>query len=158
MQPRRFKSKIRQKVRKFLSVHSDKKLVFGTTGLLLLQPVYLTGVQIFRLKLFLKKATKRSDLTFRYIWFYAFPHLPLTRKPDGIRMGKGKGKMSCWFSHVHPGVILYEAKNLRHGRSIYFVHQTTFKLGVKTRFISKPGTLVMNPFMHSKSLMIRNLW
>lgn len=125
---------------------------------MLLQPIFLSGLHIFRLKLFLKKATKRSDLTFRYIWFYAFPHLPLTRKPDGIRMGKGKGKLKCWFTHMHPGTFLYETKNLRHGRAIYFVHQTTFKLGVLTKFVAQPSTHLMNPFMHSKNYVIRTLW
>jgi hypothetical protein len=44
----------------------------------------------------LKRSMKKSDHTRRFIWFLAFPHLPLTRKPNGIRMGKGKGKLECW--------------------------------------------------------------
>lgn len=158
LQPRRFKSKVRQKVRRFLPAKFMKSLTYGNTGLLLLQPIFLSGVQIFRLKLFLKKATRRSDNTFRKIWFYAFPHLPLSKKPDGIRMGKGKGKLSCWFTAIPAGIILFEAINLRHGRSMYFVTQTTFKLGVLTRFIYRKGAIMTLAYRTSRRVMVRPFW
>ncbi len=158
LQPRRFKSKVRQKVRRFLPAKFMKTLTYGNTGLLLLQPIFLNGTQIFRLKLFLKKATKRSDNTFRKIWFYAFPHLPLSRKPDGIRMGKGKGKLDSWFTPIAAGIILYEAVNLRHGRALYFVRQTTFKLGVLTRFIYISGTMIPLAYTPLKRVLIRSFW
>jgi ribosomal protein L16/L10AE len=62
---------------------------------MILKPVHLSAAQIFRFKLFLKKAVKKSDKTRRFAWLLAFPHLPLTKKPNGIRMGKGKGKLEC---------------------------------------------------------------
>ena len=49
---------------------------------------------MFRYKLFLKKAARRTDKTLRKVWFYVFPHLPITRKVAGSRMGKGKGKLA----------------------------------------------------------------
>jgi large subunit ribosomal protein L16 len=149
---------VRQKGRRFLPPKVFKKLTYGNTGILLLQPIFLNGPQIFRLKLFLKKATRRSDNTFRRIWFYAFPHLPLSRKPDGIRMGKGKGKLSVWFTSLAAGIILFEAVNLRHGRAIYFVKQTTFKLGVLTRFLSVPATRVVNAYSPSRTSVMRSFW
>jgi ribosomal protein L16/L10AE len=49
---------------------------------------------MFRLKLFLKKAARKTDKTLRRVWVNTFPHIPLTKKVIGSRMGKGKGKLS----------------------------------------------------------------
>lgn len=96
LQPRTFVYKRRHKKRKCLSFNNPSTgLNFGSAGLLLLRPVQLTSNQLFRFKLFLKRASKKTDSTKRFVWFHAFPHLPLTRKPNGIRMGKGKGKLEC---------------------------------------------------------------
>lgn len=54
-------------------------------------------------------------------------------------MGKGKGKLDCWFTTLSGGIILFEFKNLRYGRSRYFMIQMTHKLGIPTKqlFISR---------------------
>lgn len=98
LQPRHFNYKRKQKNRSFFSFNNfflKNSLSFGGAGLMLLKPVHLTANQLFRFKLFLKRASKKSDHTRRFVWFLAFPHLPLTRKPNGVRMGKGKGKLEC---------------------------------------------------------------
>lgn len=95
LQPRRFKYKLRQKSRKLPATQNfKKKLNFGQAGLMLKQPLRLNSKRLFRIKLFLKKAAKRSENTRRRVWVNAFPHLPLTKKIIGSRMGKGKGKLS----------------------------------------------------------------
>lgn len=68
-------------------------LNYGQIGLKLLFPVKLFSKQMFRFKLFIKKGSKRSDKTRRKTWLSAFPHLPITKKIAGSRMGKGKGKL-----------------------------------------------------------------
>jgi large subunit ribosomal protein L16 len=96
LQPRHFKYKTRQKARRVLSYKRDhNKLTYGDAGLLLLRPVQLTSHHLFRFKLFLKRAMRKTDKTRRFVWFHAFPHIPLSKKPDGLRMGKGKGKLDC---------------------------------------------------------------
>ena len=96
LQPRHITYKRRQKKRSLLSFNNTKNILnFGNSGLMLLRPVHLTAFQIFRYKLFLKRASRKPDVTRRFVWFNAFPHLPLTRKPNGVRMGKGKGKLEC---------------------------------------------------------------
>ena len=95
LQPRRFKYKLRQKGRKLpILQNSKKKLNFGQAALVLTQPFSLNSKRLFRIKLFLKKAARRSENTRRRVWINAFPHLPLTKKVIGSRMGKGKGKLS----------------------------------------------------------------
>jgi large subunit ribosomal protein L16 len=118
----------------------------------------LTGGQIFRLKLLLKRSVKKSDKTRRSVWFHAFPHLPLSRKPVGLRMGKGKGKLHCWFANIRGGTILFEFKNLRPGRSLFFVKQVEHKLGVRVKYISKMTEYFQLPLKHNKSVVFKSFW
>jgi hypothetical protein len=69
LQPRNFNYKRKQKNRSLLSFNSSylkKKLNFGDSGLMILKPVHLTASQLFRFKLFLKRAIKKSDKTRRF--------------------------------------------------------------------------------------------
>ena len=92
--PRKFKFKSRHKIRRFAQAPKTSELSFGQCGLRLLSPTRINSKSLFRLKLFLKKSSRKSDNTGRKLWFNAFPHLPLTKKSVGSRMGKGKGKLS----------------------------------------------------------------
>jgi large subunit ribosomal protein L16 len=118
----------------------------------------LTAHQINRLKLFLKRSVKKGDKTRRSFWFYAFPHLPLSRKPVGLRMGKGKGKLKCWFTNIRGGVVLFEFNNLRYGRSFFFTQQIEFKLGVKIQHLMKPVVRHNLPFTTTKKFLIKTFW
>jgi hypothetical protein len=70
LQPRNFFYKRKQKSRSLLSFNKSclrKTLNFGGAGLMLLKPVHLTANQLFRFKLFLKRAAKKSDYTRRFV-------------------------------------------------------------------------------------------
>ena len=67
-----------------------------------------------------------------------FPHLPLSRKAKGMRMGKGAGKLSTWFTQLRGGKTIVEFKNLRFGRAIYYSKRVHHKLPVPTTFIHCP--------------------
>lgn len=136
LQPRKFKFKKKQKTRSFNNF-KQTFLTYGDLGLRILSILKISGRQIFRLKIFLKKAIKKSDLTKRLLWFNVFPHLPLTRKAKGVRMGKGTGKLALWYGQFYGGTTLLEFKNLRYGRAKYFSHQLSYKFPVKVSFFSK---------------------
>lgn len=142
----------------FNSQNSQFSLTFGSAGLRLLRPAQLTSEQIFRFKLYLKKASRKSDITNRFVWFLAFPHLPLTKKPTGTRMGKGKGKLECWFTNVSGGSTLVELKNLRYGRSKYFLRQMTHKLGLSTKFVFNTRTFFSMPLKFSAKVFFKVTW
>jgi large subunit ribosomal protein L16 len=133
--PRKFKFKNVQKNRYF-RYYRKSSLQYGQYGIKVLQPFRLTNRHIFRHKLFVKKASKRSEKTYRKMWFNAFPHTPLTKKPEGSRMGKGKGKLATWVAQVNAGVIIVEFKNVRSGRAKYYLKQLAFKLRVKSRILN----------------------
>ena len=64
LRPRKFKYKNLHKRRRF-RFNTKTRLNFGQVGIRLLQPLRLNSKQMFRYKLFLKKAAKRSDKTLR---------------------------------------------------------------------------------------------
>lgn len=141
LQPRKFKFKTRQKKRSAYQ-SAETKVMYGSIALILLQPLRISAKRIYRLKLFLKKSSRRSDITRRSFWVSIFPHLPLSRKPKGMRMGKGAGKLSTWYTQIRGGKNLIEFKNLRLGRAIYYSGQVTHKLPVYTSiFRSKTKNL-----------------
>ena len=124
-----------QKNRTICFFNITYKLKFGIIGLFLTQPLFLTGKHIHKFKLFLKKATKKHDKTYRKFWFNGFPSLPLTKKSINSRMGKGKGKTDAWFVKLRPGSFLFELKNLRQGRAFYFLKQMKIRISVPSTII-----------------------
>ena len=137
LQPRKFKYKSRQKGRR-AHTPSQIRLSYGTVGLALLRPLRISAKRIFRLKLFLKKSSRKSDITRRAFWVSIFPHLPLSRKPKGMRMGKGAGKLAHWYTQIRSGKLIVEFKNLRLGRSKYYAKQVSHKLPIASLFIMQP--------------------
>jgi large subunit ribosomal protein L16 len=136
LQPRKFKYKSRQKGRT-TTRFVEPKMLYGTFGLVLLRPFRISAKKIFRLKLFLKRSARKADWTRRAFWISIFPHLPLSRKAKGVRMGKGAGKLASWYTQIRGGKVLVEFKNLRLGRAIYFSKQVAHKLPVSTTVFSK---------------------
>jgi len=131
LQPRKIRKKNISKRRAYTSF-KQRQFVFGDAGLQILQPFAIPAKRIFKLKLSLKRAVKRSEHTRRLIWFNLFPHLPLSRKAKGLRMGKGTGKLATWFVQLRSGVVLMEFKNLRIGRANHFLKQVAFRLPVQS--------------------------
>lgn len=157
LRPRKFIYKNKQKNRK-LKFFKGSQLSFGSTGLLLLQPLKLTSKRIFRYKLFFKKACKRSDRTLRKVWFNAFPYLPLSKKVKGSRMGKGKGKLSSWFADIPSGIYLVEYRNLRPGRAIYYSRQFQFKLTSRLKLKQSRSRLIPLTITNSISIKYSSVW
>lgn len=140
LQPRKFIWKNKQKNRKRRE-YKDRSLHYGFSGVRLLQPYKTSAKRIFRFKIFLKRSSRKPEITKRSLWINLFPHLPLTKKPKGMRMGKGAGKLSTWYTHLYCGTFVVEFKNLRPGRSYYYATQIKHKLPVLahyTEHFSKP--------------------
>mgnify|MGYP003695152353 CR=1 FL=1 len=136
----------------------NSTLQHGQYGLKLLQPVRLNNKQIFRIKLFLKKSSRKVDKTSRQVWFHLFPHLPLSKKVAGSRMGKGSGKLASWFMELPAGLILFEFKNLRPGRAFYFANQVQHRLPAKTRFVPNHTRKINLPLRLSRQTIYHTFW
>ena len=128
LNPKFVKHKKYQKGRIYKNFYKYVKLKYGTSGLMLLRNMQLTSKQLFKFKVLLKRGSRKADFTKRFLWVSVFANMPITRKVQGSRMGKGKGKQSSWNLICKGGTSLFEYKNLRYGRSVYFFKQIQFRL------------------------------
>lgn len=46
------------------------------------------------------------------VYIIKFPHKPITKKPTGVRMGKGKGPVVNWVCPVYAGNVIFQVKNI----------------------------------------------
>jgi large subunit ribosomal protein L16 len=134
LRPRKFIYKSKFK-RRTIRNGINSPLSYGHVGLKVLQPLQFNSKQLFRLKILIKKSSRKYDRTKRKVWLNTFPHLPITRKVSGSRMGKGKGKLSGWCSRTAPGINLVEFYNLRLGRALYYCKQVKHRIPVQSRVV-----------------------
>ena len=132
LQPRKFVFKTKHKKRRVLTWSNQNSLNYGDCGIKTIRPLRMSSRQIFRMKVVLKRAVRKSDNTRRYVWFNTFPHLPLTKKSKGMRMGKGVGKVNTWFTQLPGNVYIFEFKNLRRGRATKYFKRLRVKFPVPT--------------------------
>lgn len=71
------------------------------------------------------------------IWIRIFPHLPVTQKAVGTKMGSGKGNPEYFAARVKPGTILFEMQGVSEEIAREAMRLAGHKLPVKTKFIVK---------------------
>lgn len=127
LKPNFFKYKTKFKNRRFFPNSKQISMSYGSIAIILRTHFYINAKQILKLKLFFKKINKKQDKTKRYFILKTFPYYPLTKKPQGLRMGKGTGKLNGWVSKVKSGSSIIEFKGIRYGRAKLFFNQFRFK-------------------------------
>lgn len=80
------------------------KLNFGIIGLKANESGIINARQIEAARQAITRKTKRKIK----MWIRIFPDLPITSKPTGVRMGKGKGPFSHWGARVRRGTVIFE--------------------------------------------------
>ncbi len=71
------------------------------------------------------------------IWIRIFPHTPVTRKPQDVKMGSGKGNPEFFVAKVRPGTILFEMQGVSEEVAREAMRLAAHKLPVKTKFLVK---------------------
>lgn len=71
------------------------------------------------------------------IWIRIFPHTPVSRKPQDVKMGSGKGNPEFFAAKVKPGTILFEMEGVSEELAREAMRLAAHKLPVKTKFIVK---------------------
>lgn len=109
------------------------RLAYGSYALQSLQANRITGRQIEAARQAMTRKIKRSGR----VWIRIFPHIPVTRKPNEVRMGKGKGNPEFYVARVRPGTILFEMGGVEEALAKEAMRLAAHKLPVKTRFVTK---------------------
>ena len=71
------------------------------------------------------------------IWIRIFPHTPVTRKPQDVKMGSGKGNPEFFVAKVKPGTVLFEMDGVSEEIAREAMRLAGHKLPVQTEFLAK---------------------
>jgi large subunit ribosomal protein L16 len=71
------------------------------------------------------------------IWIRIFPHTPVSRKPQDVKMGSGKGNPEFFVAKVRPGTVLFEMQGVTEEVAREAMRLAAHKLPVKTKFLVK---------------------
>jgi large subunit ribosomal protein L16 len=69
------------------------------------------------------------------IWIRIFPHTPVTRKPQDVKMGSGKGNPEFYVAKVRAGTIMFEMQGVPEDVAREAMRLAAHKLPVKTKFL-----------------------
>ncbi|HOY90555.1 MAG TPA: 50S ribosomal protein L16, partial [Bacteroidales bacterium] len=87
LQPKKTKYRKAQKGKMKGNANRGTQLAFGSFGLKTLESAWLTARQIEAARQAATRYMKREG----QLWIRIFPDKPVTKKPNEVRMGKGKG-------------------------------------------------------------------
>ena len=103
----------------------------GEFGLQAVEAGLITGNQIEAARVAMTRYMRRDGK----VWIKIFPDKPITRKPAGTRMGKGKGGTEFWVAVVKPGRVMFEVAGVSEETAREALRLATNKLPVKTKFV-----------------------
>lgn len=108
-------------------------IAFGDYGLQSLTNERITSRQIESARQAMTRYIKRGGK----IWIRIFPHTPVTRKPQDVKMGSGKGNPEFFVAKVKTGTVMFEMKGVSEETAREAMRLAGHKLPVKTRFVSR---------------------
>ncbi|MCE3009327.1 MAG: 50S ribosomal protein L16 [Pseudobdellovibrionaceae bacterium] len=104
---------------------------FGDFALQATEEGRLTARQLEAGRIAISRSIKRGGK----IWCRVFPNVPVTKKPQEVRMGSGKGNPEFWVARVLPGRILFEMNGVTKEQAQEAFLRAAHKLPFKTRFL-----------------------
>lgn len=108
-------------------------IAFGTFALQSLGNERITSRQIEAARQAMTRYIKRGG----QIWIRIFPHTPVTKKPQDVKMGSGKGNPEYFAAKVHIGTIMFEMEGVSEEVAREAMRLASHKLPVKTKFLVK---------------------
>ncbi|MEO5691110.1 MAG: 50S ribosomal protein L16 [Candidatus Saccharimonadales bacterium] len=108
-------------------------IAFGDYALQSLTNERITSRQIESARQAMTRYIKRGGK----IWIRIFPHTPVTRKPQDVKMGSGKGNPEFFVAKVKTGTVMFEMKGVTEEVAREAMRLASHKLPVKTRFVKR---------------------
>ena len=108
-------------------------LNFGMFGLKSVEQLRVTARQIEAARRAAVREMKRQGRFFIRI----FPDLPVSKKPNEVRMGKGKGSPEYFAVRVSPGRIMFEINGVDEAVARKALDLAASKLPVKTKVVKR---------------------
>jgi len=105
---------------------------FGQQALIAKTGGIITNFQLEAMRRFLRRRLKKKA----QIFFRIFPQSSFTKKPNDVRLGRGKGNPKYYGCIVKKGSIILELRTFSNKNMTSVLKQVQFKLRLKT-LISK---------------------
>ena len=109
------------------------ELAHGRYGLVSMSSERITSRQIESARQAMTRYIKRGG----QIWIRIFPHTPVTRKPQDVKMGSGKGSPEFFVAKVKAGTVMFEMDGVTEEVAREAMRLASHKLPVKTFFLVK---------------------
>ncbi|MBI1857444.1 50S ribosomal protein L16 [Candidatus Saccharibacteria bacterium] len=112
---------------------TGNEIAFGSYALQSQGGERITSRQIESARQAMTRYVKRGGK----IWIRIFPHTPVSRKPQDVKMGSGKGNPEFFVAKVKPGTVLFEMQGVSEDVAREAMRLAAHKLPVKTKFLVK---------------------
>ena len=133
LMPKRTKYRKQQKGRNRGKATRGNVITDGVYGLQALELGQITSNQIEAARVAMTRYIKRGGK----VWIKIFPDKPITSKPIGTRMGKGKGAVEYWVAAVKPGRVMFEIAGVPEETAKEALRLAANKLSVKCKFVKR---------------------
>ena len=133
LMPKRSKFRKMQKGRNRGKATRGIKVTDGEYGLQAVEAGAIKSNQIEAARIAMTRYIKRGGK----VWIKIFPNKPITTKPIGTRMGKGKGAPEYWVAVVKPGRVMFEIEGVSEEVAREALRLAAQKLPVKTKFVKR---------------------
>lgn len=111
---------------------SGNTIAFGDYGLVSMDMERITSRQIESARQAMTRYIKRGGK----VWIRIFPHTPVSRKPQDVKMGSGKGNPEFFVAKVRPGTVLFEmGRGVTEEQAREAMRLAGHKLPVRTKFV-----------------------
>lgn len=110
---------------------------FGKYGIYATESLRVKASQLESARMSILKVVGRKGLK---MWLKTFPHIPVTKKPLGVRMGSGKGAVNHFVANVRAGKIIFEFNCPKENTARMAFTQASHKLPLKVKLVIKEET------------------
>lgn len=133
LQPKRTKYRKQQKGRNKGLSYKGTTISFGSFALKAITNGRVTNRQIESARIAMTRYMKREGK----VWIRIFPDKAITKKPQEVRMGKGKGSLDHYVAEIHAGRIMFEIDGVTLETATEALRLAAQKLPVLTKTITR---------------------
>ena len=131
--PKRVKHRKQMRGRMTGDTKGGDYVAFGDFGLVAMEPAWIKSNHIEACRITMSRYFRRGGK----IYIRIFPDKPVTKKPQEVRMGKGKGAVEYWVAVVKPGRILFEVANVTEEQAKEAFRLAGHKLPIKVKMVKR---------------------
>lgn len=133
MMPKRVKYRKSQKGQRRGIATAGSELAFGEFGLKVIENGWIRNNHIEAVRVILARQLHKGGK----LWIRIFTDKSITKKPQEVRMGKGKGDVDHWVAVVKRGRILFELGGVPEEYARQCFRLAAYKLPLKTKFVTR---------------------